>query len=63
MHVWTELVCNVCACTTAGQFTFGAIRRKEMKAEAVKNGWIFRKGEIFCRVVCLETWLADNTPP
>lgn len=41
--VWTELVCRGCATTLAGRFTQGPIRRREMKNEATRHGWIFDK--------------------
>lgn len=48
--VWTEIVCRGCASVTAGRFTAGIVRRREMKNEAHRQGWIFDKEseEWFC---------------
>jgi len=47
--VWCELVCGCCSETTAGQFTYGAIPRADMRADAKLYGWVFRDGDWLCR--------------
>jgi hypothetical protein len=58
--VWAELVCASCATTTAGRFTYVAVKRSEMKAEAVRQGWRFRYDECFCSKQCLSLYQEEN---
>lgn len=38
--VWCEIVCEVCARTIAGEWSYGRIPRKAMRDEATKAGWV-----------------------
>lgn len=37
---WVEIVCRLCAETTAGRFTYGTLKRREMRNEATRQGWV-----------------------
>lgn len=51
--VWCELVCDSCAKTTAGVHINGyTIPRREMRAEAMRHGWIFHDGSTYCGKNC-----------
>lgn len=49
---WVELVCASCSDTTAGQWTDGRIRIKEVKAQAASEGWSFGGVHTFCSAAC-----------
>ncbi len=53
-YVWCELVCYSCARSTAGRSVSGsAIPKREMKAEAKREGWKFKHNESYCSSFCL----------
>lgn len=52
LPIWCEIVCNSCAATTAGRYTFGAVPRREMKEDAYKAGWLVRESEFYCSEEC-----------
>jgi hypothetical protein len=61
-HVWTEIVCLNCASTVAGNFTMGAVRRRDMRREAEADGWILSSelDDWVCGKSCLEEALAEK---
>lgn len=47
--IWCELVCEKCSRATIGQYCFGAtVPRTALKKAAAKEGWTFKKDEVFC---------------
>lgn len=53
MPVWTELVCRQCAGTGCGQFVLGQRNRKQLRIEALQQGWKFAHRDVFCCRACL----------
>lgn len=50
MLIWTELVCDRCASSTAGEFAhWGKRGAKEVKETLRQEGWIYINGQLFCR--------------
>lgn len=45
--IWCEIVCCMCAASTAGRFTRGAIPRKEIDRDAKRGGWTYN-GDWYC---------------
>lgn len=55
-YIWCEIVCATCSGSTAGEYTTAGLRRRAMKKEAKKNGFIFVGNEAFCSSRCVEQW-------
>ena len=47
--VWCEIVCNECASTATGQFTYAGVPRKALEKSAESEGFKFIDGEPYCR--------------
>lgn len=47
-YVWCELVCAHCSTAFSGEFTSGAIPRRELKRIAKARGAVFSGDEVFC---------------
>lgn len=58
---WVELVCADCSGTTAGDWTAGRVSIKQMKAQAVTEGWSFGGKHAFCSQRC-RTRFVERTP-
>jgi len=54
--IWCEIVCRSCAVTVAGRFVYGAVERRQMKAEAIKERWRFYDDECFCSEKCMQLY-------
>lgn len=47
--LWTEVVCEGCSVTTAGEFVRHGRREMRMvKEELKKNGWVIYQGSAWC---------------
>ena len=61
-YVWCEVVCAECSDTSQGQFVTGDIPRRELKQQALREGFIFPKGmsEAFCSKKCHLQYMEKN---
>ena len=60
---WVELVCANCSATTAGEWTAGRVNIKQMKDQAVKEGWSFGGKQSFCTQDCRSRYIERYPPP
>jgi hypothetical protein len=60
---WVELVCANCSTTTAGEWTAGRLNIKQMKDQAVKEGWSFGGKQAFCSQDCRTRYIERFPPP
>lgn len=52
--IWCELVCRQCSETIVGEFSYGAIPRRELKTKASRDyGTVFKHDDVFCGEHCL----------
>ena len=58
---WVELVCASCSGTTSGDWTAGRVNIKQMKAQAVTEGWSFGGTHAFCSDAC-RTRFVERAP-
>ena len=50
IEVWCEIACGNCSLVEVGRMTTGSrVPRRELRAEARKNGWTFKGGAALCR--------------
>lgn len=57
---WVELVCAECSTTTAGGWTSGPVKVKQMKKEAAQAGWSFGGIHAFWTPACRSNYILMN---